>query len=390
MTPIVVAQGHPHHRGPLLEADTPRQRTGLLTLEPTPGAEARTPCWPGRSAWLQMLSADLDTDHGHTVRRRHGPSAATVLAVAADDAAHADTRTGRNVATSWDRTARRIGCKRDTVRRAQRILRALGWSVEITRGRHLTGLERMKASLAGRPQHQAASLRSLSVPARCRHLIPTAQPADQPTEQAEPTAGQQGFHPHPAGVPSSFNPPTSPVRKTRSRASGTAIHPSKNPRPRQQRTSARPAAPEPISIGMQRLTAALVARLPRLDDGQHLNALSRALQRIGITTEWTAQDLLNALDERNRAQGLVSLPAGSQRNPRGLLLAQLRQAITNATPPARAREQAHQQARARAAETHARIARDQAIREANARARAADPRPFRQRWAATIAAAQTT
>lgn len=80
------------------------------------------------------------------MRRRHGPSAATVLAVAADDAAHADTRTGRNVATSWDRTARRIGCKRDTVRRAQRVLRALGWSVEITRGRHLTGLERMKAS----------------------------------------------------------------------------------------------------------------------------------------------------------------------------------------------------------------------------------------------------
>ena len=139
---------------------------------------------------------------------------------------------------------------------------------------------------------------------------------------------------------------------------------------------------------MQRLTARLVQRLPWLDTGKHLNSLARALSRVGVTAEWTAQDLMTALTERNEAHGVLSLPAASQRNPRALLIHQLRQALDGRTPPAVARAQAREAARAEARQTRQRLARDAAIREANAAARAADPRPFRQRWAETIAAAQ--
>lgn len=348
-----------------LEADTPHERTGSLILDAPEGAQARVICWTGRTAWLDMVAADLDTDHGQAVRRHHKPSRTVVLAVAADDAAHADSRTGRNVATSWDRTARRIGCSRDTVRRAQRVLRDLGWTVEVARGRHLTRLERMRASLAGHRQHRAASVRCLTIPTRCHHLI-------QHTQAPEQTA----LHPHPAGVRKSLpSPSSSTARAARKRAAGTTI----------RRSQTRQ---EPVTLDMQRLTARLVQRLPWLDTGKHLNSLARALSRVGVTAEWTAQDLMTALNERNEAHGVLSLPVASQRNPRALLIHQLRQALDGRTPPAVARAQAHEAARAEARQTRQRLARDAAIREANAVARAADPRPFRQRWAETIAAAQ--
>ena len=351
-----------------LEADTPHERTGSLILDAPEGAQARVICWTGRTAWLDMVAADLDTDHGQAVRRHHKPSRTVVLAVAADDAAHADSRTGRNVATSWDRTARRIGCSRDTVRRAQRVLRDLGWTVEVARGRHLTIAERMRASLAGHGQHRAASVRCLTIPARCRHLIGRTEPQPDPA-----------LHPHPAGVRKSASSPSSPTARTaRKRAAGTQIKPS------QTRTARR----EPVPVAIQRLTAALVARMPWLDTGEHLHSLARGLMRAGLTPAWTAHDLLTALDERNRAAGRLPLHGTSQRSPRGLLIHQVREALDGATPPATARAQARQAAQRQARETRETLARDHAIRAANAAARAADPRPFRQRWAETIAAAQ--
>ncbi len=345
-----------------LEADTPHERTGSLILDAPEGAQARVICWTGRTAWLDMLAADLDTDHGQAVRRHHKPSRTVVLAVAADDAAHADSRTGRNVATSWDRTARRIGCSRDTVRRAQRVLRDLGWTVEVARGRHLTRLERMRASLAGHRQHRAASVRCLTIPTRCHHLI-------QHTQAPEQTA----LHPHPAGVRKSASSPSSTTtRSARKRAPGAITKPSKQRR-------------QPIPLAIQQLTARLVARMPWLDTGEHINGLARGIMRAGITPDWTAQDVLSALDARSRSRDQLPLAPTSQRNPRALLLHQLREAIDGRTPPAVAREQARTAARAEARRTHERLGRDAAIREANAAARAADPRPFRQRWAAIIA-----
>lgn len=368
---------------PLLEGDVPRVRTGILTLEVPEGATSRVACWNSPDEWLRMLAVDLDSPTGRTVRVRHKPARATVLAVAADDAAHADHRTGRNVATSHERTADRLGCTRDTVRLARRVLRDLGWSVELVRGRHLTILERMKSSLAGRHQWQAASVRALTIPARCRHLIGTA--ASSPEDTAGPGL-ENAFHPHPEGVASQKQLSTSSLNTARKRTAGTPTsHPKKN-------TRARPAwkcGPRGarVPVAMQRLTASLVAHVPWLDDGEHLHELARGLMRTGITPEWTAHELLSAVDERNRDRGLLSLPAASQVNPRGLLLHQLREAITGRTAPAAARAKARETAAAETAETRARLDRAEAIQAENAARRTADPRPFRQRWANTIAAA---
>lgn len=79
--------------------------------------------------------------------------------------------------------------------------------------------------------------------------------------------------------------------------------------------------------------------------------LSRGLTACGVTEEWTTQDLMNAIEADHQGLGLLSLPPDSQKNPRALLLHQIKRAITGQEPPARARRAAEDARRAsRAAE----------------------------------------
>lgn len=338
-------------------------------LDAPEGAEARVPCWNGAESWLAMVAADLDSEQGRETRRKHRPSRDAVLAVARADAMRADRRTGRGLATSHKTVARMLGRHVDTVRQARRVLRDLGWSVEIARGRHASRQERETAEQFGRSAPwRYASRRCLTIPERCRHLL--AQ-----------LGGASGFHPYPAERSSAGISPHQGSPSSRVRAAGATKSASKN-------TAGKPAAC-PVPVGIKRLGAQLASRLPALDAGEHLDGLNRALQRVGVTADWSAEDLLRAIEHRNRDHGLVSLARPHQRNPRALFVHQVREAIQGAVAPGIARRQAQERAARQAAELRQRLAADQQLRQRHAEALAADPRPFRERWAAQIRAGAT-
>ena len=329
-----------HHR-PVPELHTPNPRTGLSwACEPAEGTHARIPCWNTRSQWLDLLRADLDRDDAVTVLRAHHASPVTVYRVARMDAAAADTTTGRNVRTAHATVARALTVSLDAVRRARRVLRDLGWSVETVRGRYMTATERETATReTGSHQRRFASTRCLTIPARVRAM-----------------------HPYPCGVKSSRELLSRHVPSSRSRAAGTST----------PRTKKRPLTRRNPSVGVQRIAARLVQRMPWLDrtHSGHLMGLSRGLVACGVTEEWTTQDLMNAIETDHQGLGLLSLPPDSQKNPRALLLHQIKRAITGKTPPARARAAAEATRReARAAEL--------AQREAEAKTKTTMPAWFR-------------
>lgn len=310
--PICLGTG----RFPVTETHTPRARTGKSwTPEPEGGTQARVPCWWSREQWIQAVFQDLATETGAGALARHRTCAARVQAVTTADANTADTTTGRNVRTSHATVAKKLGCSVDTVRRARRVLRDLGWAVEITRGRYMTQAERILASLhKDTYQNRFASNRSLTIPARA-----------------------VAVHPYPKGVKKSSPKTSRVVPSARLRGAGTG-----KPQP-EKNHAARPN----VSVGVQKLTARLVRRLPWLDRrDQHLMGLCRSLAQCGVTEEWTAQDLMNAIETDHRARGLLTLPPNSQRNPRALFLTQVRRAITGLEPPARARHRAVEARRA--------------------------------------------
>ncbi|MEX5268536.1 hypothetical protein [Kocuria sp. CPCC 204721] len=316
-----------HHR-PVPELHTPNPRTGLSwSREPAEGTQARIPCWNTRSQWLELLRADLDRDDAVTVLRAHHASPVTVYRVARMDAAAADTTTGRNVRTAHATVARFLGCSMDTVRRARRVLRDLGWSVETVRGRYMTSTEREAATRAhGSLQRRFASTRCLTIPARVRAM-----------------------HPYPCGVKSFPSEPSQRVPSSRYRAAG---------RSKEQPTNT-PLTRRTPPLGVQKIAARLVQRMPWLDRGRsgHLMGLSRGLVACGVSEEWTTQDLMSAVEADHQGLGLLTLPPDSQRNPRALLLHQIKRAITGQEPPARARRAAEDARRAaRAAEVAQRAA----------------------------------
>lgn len=331
---------HRDHR-PTSELRTLNPRTGFSwAREPEAGTQGRIPCWATRSRWLKLVEAELSGEVAADVLRKHHAAPYTVYRVARADAAAADTTTGRNVRTAHATVARHLRCSVDTVRRARRVLRDLGFSVEVVRGRYMTTAERVAATRThGSRQRRFASTRCLTIPAKCRAM-----------------------HPYPCGVNSS--PPTTSRRvpSTRFRAAGTSKDQPKNT-PLTRRTP---------PLGVQKIAARLVQRMPWLDRGHsgHLMGLSRGLVACGVTEEWTTQDLMNAVEADHQGLGLLSLAPDSQKNPRALLLHQIKRAITGKEPPARARQAAEDARRAaRAAEV--------AQRAAEAKTKTAMPAWFR-------------
>ncbi len=340
------------HR-PTSELHTPNPRTGFSwAREPAAGTQGRIPCWATRSRWLKTVETELTSETAADVLKRHHAAAHTVYRVARADAAAADTTTGRNVRTAHHTVAKNLGVSIDTVRRARRVLRDLGFSVEVVRGRYMTAQEREAATRAhGSKQRRFASTRCLTIPARCRAM-----------------------HPYPYGVNSFPQNPSRRVPNSRSRAAGTSTkQPKKRPR-------ARPAAP----LGVQKIAARLVQRMPWLDrtHSGHLMGLSHGLVACGVTEEWTTQDLMNAIEADHQGLGLLSLPPDSQKNPRALLLHQIKRAITDQEPPARAR------AAAEAARRAARAA-ELAQREAEAKTKTTMPTWFRAELAKARQAASS-
>lgn len=340
-TPIRPTRRRRRDRRPTSELYTPNPRTGFSwAREPEAGTQGRIPCWATRSRWLKLLETELSGETAADVLKKHHAAPHTVYRIARMDAAAADTTTGRNVRTAHATVARALGCSVDTVRRARRVLRDLGFSVEVVRGRYMTTEEREAAARErGSRQRRFASTRCLTIPARCRAM-----------------------HPYPCGVNSSGHSTSRRVPSTRLRAAGTS----------KDQPKSTPLTRRIPPLGVQKITARLVQRMPWLDRGRsgHLMGLSRGLVACGVTEEWTTQDLMNAVEADHQGLGLLSLPPDSQKNPRALLLHQIKRAITGKEPPARAR---------RAAEDARRVARAAEIaqRAAEAKTKTAMPTWFR-------------
>ncbi|MGN6413950.1 hypothetical protein [Flexivirga sp.] len=236
--------------------------------------------------------------------------AVTVLAVARVDARSADRRTGRNLSSAHATVAAAVGRSVSTVRRARSVIAELGYAVTITRGRYLTAAERAASrAVQGAAQIRAASLRALTLP---REAFNTRPGREHLPRRGRPTGD----------LTSSIALPTRTA--ARGRNSTTTRH---KPRRRPHRA----AAPRPR--GVQRMAARVAARQPWLARG-HIGRLCDALTRLDLDPAWTARDLIDALDQHNRARGMYALPANSQRNPLALFITQVRSATANREPPA--------------------------------------------------------
>lgn len=265
-------------------------------------AYATVPCWRSANHWLAAVKACLDTSAGVEVLKSTRITAATVLLVARVDAQRADTRTGRGVATAHETAAAAARVSVATVRRARGVLQKLGLAVTVLPGRYMTTEERAAARRShGRYQCRFASVRALVLP---RHL------ADVQNEHL-PRRGQET--------------PTSPKKmgtNARCRARRGRSAASQGPNP-----------PTNRPLPLQRLAGKLATRLPWVVRDRHIGVLCDLLAAEGVDPhDWTAGDLLAAIDQDYASRDWIVPSARSQRNPLGLLRTQLRRVVADREP----------------------------------------------------------
>lgn len=260
----------------------------------SPSSQSRIPCWTSREGWLKAVEAELTSPEGDAVRRTVSVSRETVMAVAVVEARAADGQTGRGVATSHDTVARIVGCSARTVRRVRTLLEKMHLATTVVAGRYLTTAEREEATQAhGGRQIRIASTRNLTM------------------TQAQ--AKKNGHLP----------------RRGKLYSKNTS---KKNTKQRRKQRSR-----QKFPLTIQKLAGKIALKLPHLAAG-HIGALCQALVTLEIDPDaWTPQRILDALERKNRAMGLVSIPPSSIKKPIRLFLHECRQAgvcdSTQATPP---------------------------------------------------------
>lgn len=300
---------------------------------------AAVAAWSGRDAWIAALRAALSSAQGEEQRSAAHVAADTLMRVALDDAATADSRSGRGVATAHETVAARLGMSAKTVQRARDLLIALGFAVVLAEGRYLTTAEREAATRThGGRQVRAASTRALTIPRASRAQRRSSPPV-------------QNVHLPRRGVvnPRTYVPENSP---TRAHARSEAA-----PRPL-RKTSRTRVERSPRALGIQQLAAQLAARMPWLARDRHIGHLCDLLDRHELADRgWTATQLLDQIDRANRDGLVLVADPGAQRDGLAYFAWNLRRAVpVGAVAPSRraAAERAArlaEQAQARAAET---------------------------------------
>lgn len=246
--------------------------------------------WSSREGWLSALGqwAQSPGFVACAVAARVSMSAATLLAVAAVMAEHADHATGRHVAITRATIAEKVGCSPDTVTAAWRLLRVARWVVEAQRGH-------------GSPGTPAAGRRP-----SVYHLVPRPQPQPPQPQAPENFRAKKSVHnpdlPPKAGIgllpPVGTHSPsaraeTESIQKTSNRVkTSPKTAPTGPPRPHQ---------PRPLAL--QRLAAQLAARCHGLDHG-HIGAICDAITAAGIDpAHWSAHHIVDALNTDMRRRG---------------------------------------------------------------------------------------
>jgi hypothetical protein len=304
------------------------------SLTPAKGAYAEVVAWTSGAAWFDALMDCLATADGDQCRRRVSVSAGTLLRVARADWLSADVATGRGVSTAHETVAHELGMCKRTVQRARELMETLGFAVTVQTGRYLTTGERKAAhQVHGGRQHRAASVRALTLPKK--QLV-------ENVHLPSPREGQS----------------LSPVIKS----SPTRAHARRLvaalPQQRSMKNKRRVSDRKPRTLADQRLAAELVARLPWLDNGRHIGAVSLFLCRLGVTgQEWTAHGLLEAVNQFCADTGARTVDPRAHRDPTAYLAWLINKARAAGAQPNRTRH----------AEAAARRAAEQAARAEEAR-----------------------
>ena len=282
------------------------QRGNSWALPVTTGRRARTPVWSGRAQWQHQVRTLLNSPTGTEICKKNTISTEAAFAVAVTHASLAEGKTGRGVTASRETISNRAGVSVSVVKRARRVLGALGMAVEQERGRYLTTLESMAAeSHHGHRQFQAASVWALISPRAAVTTI--TAPFKRSRKPSRATLRSAAYRartaprtsPHPGGrgplSPSGgFVLPSLVVKFSPTHAHTRAGKP-KNP----QRTTPRP-------INLQRTAAQLIAHIPGLKTTRHVGHICDVLDRAGIDpARWTGRDIARKLTTDTQSRGWV-------------------------------------------------------------------------------------
>jgi hypothetical protein len=251
---------------------------------------------------VTATAAVLATPTGEVHRRRISIKVETFMAFVAAEAATANRRTGRNVATSHDTLARTVGRAKITARRARALMEALGCLVTIRTGRYLLALERLEASdHHGGQQLRAASLRALNMP----ETLGTV------TNEHLATASR-------------FQPSTYQLKH--SPRSGKP-HSEAASRPQHQRKRAKfqPGPYEPRPLALQKLAAQLVYEIPWLPRDTSTLRVQRTIFRSGFDAErFSYADLIRIWFELDKELHQTPKEAGAVNDPEAYLAARMK------------------------------------------------------------------
>lgn len=161
--------------GVLSQVSTARTSAGV---SPEPGATSRLPAWWSATDWIEGDVRSALAEH-RDVCREHHVEPDTVVAVARGMAYFADDRTGRDCRPTNDRLIELVQVSLSTIKRARRVLKALGLVVELVRGRSVMNrAERLQAWRRGSSHRRIAATFALcSRPGRRRPQAPVRPPA---------------------------------------------------------------------------------------------------------------------------------------------------------------------------------------------------------------------
>lgn len=282
------------------------QRGNSWALPVATGKHARTPIWSGRTQWQHQVRTLLNSPTGTELCKKNTISTEAAFAVAVTHASLAEGKTGRGVTASRERIAIRAGVSVTVVKRARRVLGALGMAVEQERGRYLTTFESMAAEAHhGHRQFRAASVWALISPRAAVTTItaPFKRPK-MPSRATLRTAAHRArtaprTSPHPSGrgplSPSGGFVLPSPVLKFSPTHAHTRAGKPKNT----QRSTPRP-------IELQRTTAQLIAHIPALKTTRHVGQICDVLANADIDiTRWTGRDIARELTTDTQTRGWI-------------------------------------------------------------------------------------
>ncbi|MEV0081130.1 hypothetical protein AB0H58_32355 [Nocardia neocaledoniensis] len=311
------------------------------SLPLAPGASSKVQAWLGPRHWhYNVRRALADAERGKALLMRWHTSAEVVVEVAKSLARHAQSATGRHVTVSVATICEETGMGDSAVRRARRVLRDLGFAVEMATGRMLSGLEVAAAAAHhGGRQSRAASHWHLTVPETAVPLPTSPRRRSASMGKTTRAALAKAAHAHQGRDHLSL---TSSVKKS-------SFVGKKSP----TRASARACAStnrreEPRPLHLQRAAADLVAHCHGMDKGQwtrtdqgeyvrtegswHIGRVADAIAAAGINTKrWTGRDIRRRMDQELRDQGLMWPDVVN--SPVAFLLLQLRRIDWSAPNP---------------------------------------------------------